>query len=172
MLKSYIKAVIQLLILVFVQVVCFNHIRLFEYFLPIVYLYPLLKMPCFTSRTMLTLLGAATGLLVDAFMNTPGLNMAITTLVAYLRNPILRAIVGDDVNEYSDENPEPSLTTIKSYKYLLYLLIMVALHISLLLLLEAFSLDQLVRTLPYVGGALLVSLPIMLVFDAFGRSSR
>ncbi len=169
MARKYIITIIQLLFLVFVQVVFLNHLRLFTYFLPIVYLYPVFKLPIRTERWVTTLLGAFSGILLDAFMNTPGLNMAISTLVAYFRNPILNFILGDDIDDREEDSPAPSFMSMKSYKYLLYLSSLTFIHVTGLLLTETFSLSLFDRTIPYVLGSTLISIPLMLIFDAFGR---
>lgn len=74
---------------------------------------------------------------MDMAMNTPGLNMASATLVGYLRNPLLFAFTDEQEIEDLSAPIRPSIYTMKRGSYLLYMLLMVAIHISSLLLMEA-----------------------------------
>ncbi|KGN82438.1 hypothetical protein HQ35_02465 [Porphyromonas cangingivalis] len=163
--RKYISVLIQLAILVFVQVIFLNNIRVFNYFIPFIYLYPIFKLSVHTPSWIIILLGAITGLILDAFMNTPGLNMASATLISYLRMPIIHLFFADEMDK-EDEDFSPSFYSVKEYKYLLYILILCFLHIAVLLLLEAFSLSLYEQTIPYILCSTLISVPLMMILDA------
>lgn len=165
--NSYISTTLLIVVLIFVQVLFLNNIRVFTYFIPLVYLYPILKLTARTAPWITILLGALIGFVVDMFMNTPGLNMAATTLVAYLRKPIIRVLFSDEL-EKEEEDFFLSFYTVKGYKYLIYIFLLTLLHITSLLLLEAFSLSLYRQTLPYILGSIVISVPFMMVLDALG----
>lgn len=165
--RKYISVLFQLAILIFVQVIFLNNIRVFNYFIPFIYLYPIFKLTVRTPSWITILLGAVTGLILDMFMNTPGLNMAAATFVCYLRMPIIRLMFTDEM-EKEEEDFSPSFYSVKGYKYLLYTLVLCFLHIATLLLIEAFSLSLYEQTIPYILCSTLISVPLMMILDALG----
>lgn len=170
MTKEYIRFVILSLILLFIQVVVMNNIRLFSYFIPIIYLYPLLFLPYQSSRWMTTILGAILGFVMDIMMNTPGLNMASATLVGFVRNPILIHLTDDDVLEDSlTEVMRPSFYTLRIWKYGFYTLMMTLIHISSLMLLEAFSIQLFSKVIPHILGSTIVTIIIFFLFEALAK---
>lgn len=173
MTKEYIKLGIYTLILLFLQVVVMNNIRLFGYFVPIIYLYPLLFLPYQTKHWLTTLLGAVMGIALDLFMNTPGLNMASATLMGFIRNPILYHLTDDDLLEDSTKTIlSPSLHTLRVWKYVFYILAMSLMHISSLMLLEAFSVSLFSRVIPHIVGSTIVSTILILLLEALSRRYR
>lgn len=93
------------LLLVILQAGVFNYINLFRYATPSVYLFALMLFSINTSRAAMTLWGALIGLLLDILSGTPGLHMAAMTLVGFLRNYLLLAVVESD----SDHSRLPSV---------------------------------------------------------------
>lgn len=118
------------------------------------------------------LLAAVIGLLVDMFMNTPGLNFAAFTLIGYLRNPILHLSISEESYTELTELDSPSFTTHKVWLYILYLSLCVITHTSVLFLLESFSTKLFVNTLPYILGSTSVTLVTFLIFDSIGASRK
>ena len=170
--QHYLKLVIGLPVLIFAQLVVLNHLMIFEYFLPFLYLYPLLKMPYETGRWTLLLIAAVTGFTMDLLMNTPGLNMAATVLTVYCRRPLLTALIPDDVLEDWDEEIVPGPKTMKFFPYLMYLLVLTLLHVGVLLSLEGFSLGLFSLILPYILGGTVFSIVLYLLFDLFSNKKE
>ena len=155
------------LVLLLLQVVLFNHLLLFQYFMPILYLYPLFKMPYRTEPWVLTLVAACIGLFVDLMMNTPGLNMASSALTLYLRPKLLGGLVDkDDLDNADEENPLITPRLMGAGAYLLFILTLTLVQISTIFLLEFFSTGLLVHTLPYIGGSVVITVLLFMIFDA------
>lgn len=155
------------LVLLLLQVVLFNHLLLFQYFLPILYLYPLFKMPYRTEPWVLTLVAACIGLFIDLMMNTPGLNMASSALTLYLRPKLLGGLVDkDDLDNADEENPLITPRLMGAGAYLLFILTLTLVQISTIFLLEFFSTGLLVHTLPYIGGSVMITVLLFMIFDA------
>lgn len=163
--KKIIQLLISFLLLVIVQVILFNHLSVYYFATPIVYLYPLLKLPISANRQLQIFLAAVLGFVVDLFMNTPGLNMACSALVMYWRTPLLLKLANTDEEEVM--NAPPSFKTLSVFNYLLYLFVVVVLHIACIYLLEAFSVRLYVGVLPYIAGSSVFTLLLYVVFDAF-----
>lgn len=165
--KYTIRMILSLVLLAFLQVVLFNHLLLFGYFLPIIYLYPLIRMPYDYEPWVLTLTAAVAGFCIDMMMNTPGLNMASSTLAIYIRPALLKAFVDQDDLENSDEvNPMISSRIMSGASYFMYVLTIVLIHIATLFLLEAFSFRLFVHTLPFIGGSVCITIVLYFIFDA------
>lgn len=79
--------IIGTIVLIFIQVFVLNHLWVFDYFMPILYLYLLLKMPLQFMTWLLLIYAAVTGLVMDLLDETPGLNMAAIVLAVYCRSP-------------------------------------------------------------------------------------
>ena len=108
------------LVLLLLQVVLFNHLLLFQYFLPILYLYPLFKMPYRSD----------------------------------------------------EENPLITPRLMGAGAYLLYILTLTLVQISTIFLLEFFSTGLLVHTLPYIGGSVVITVLLFMIFDALFMPRR
>lgn len=162
----YLGFALQSLILLFFQAVILNHLLLFGYLTPIIYLYPLLKLPFQAPRWMVMLLGALIGFLMDLLMNTPGLNLASCTLVAYLRTPLLRSLADEEIMEDEEYlHAKPSFHTLSITKHLGYILLLLLLHTSLLFLVEAFSVQLYSHLLPHIIGSTLITFGLFIIFE-------
>ena len=126
---------LQLLVLVSLQVLVFNHMHLFGYATPMVYIYFLLYFPLNYSRCGILFWGFIIGLLTDIFSNTPGVGAASTTLAAMLQPVLLRAMAPKD----STEDMMPNFQTMGYGNYVRFFIILIVTHHLLVFLLESFS---------------------------------
>ncbi len=121
--------------LVLLQVLVLNHVHILGYGTPFVYIYFILKYNSSVSRNMLMLWAFALGLMVDVFSNTPGMNAAALTLLAFVRGSLLRLVsLRDSADDY-----EPGIRTLGVSSYFRYLLLSATLFCMVLLLIDAFS---------------------------------
>ncbi len=125
--------------LVLLQVLVLNHVHILGYGTPFVFIYFILKYNSSVSRNVLMLWAFALGLTVDIFSNTPGMNAAALTLLAFVRGSLLRLVsLRDSADDY-----EPGIRTLGVAAYFRYLLLAVTLFCAVLLLIDAFSLFHL-----------------------------
>lgn len=87
--KTIINALILLLVLVLAQAVIFNNLAIFGVALPIVFIYVLISLPVVTGTNLVLTIGFLSGLAVDIFSDTPGLNSLACTIMAFVRRPVL-----------------------------------------------------------------------------------
>lgn len=170
--RHYLVFVLQSAILLFVQAMILNHLLVFGYLAPILYLYPLLKLPFQTPRWIVVLLGALLGFLMDLFMNTPGLNLASATLVAYLRAPILLSLSEEEVMDEEHLHTKPSFHSLTILRHLGYLLLLALLHTTSLFLVEAFSVQLYSHLLPHIIGSTLMTFVIFVIFEVLSLQGR
>jgi hypothetical protein len=111
------------------------------------------------------LLGFFSGLAVDLFNGTPGLNAAATVLLAFVRPYVINNMTRrKDINM----NDEPSLNNMGFSWFIVYSIILLTIHNFALFLLEAFSFKLLgtilLQTLLSVFSSLMLIFIILLLF--------
>ena len=145
--------IIRFVVLVLLQVLVINHIRLGGYVHPYIYLIFIMLLPFSTPKWQLLVLGFALGLSVDLFTGTPGLHAGATTLMAFCRPSIIKLISG---NQKFENIPEPNVGQLGGIWFLRYALFMVLIHHFALFLLESFSF----RLIGQVLLRILLSVPV------------
>jgi len=86
---SYLYEVILFVFLILLQVLLLNRISVFGVATPVLYVYFLLKLPMGKNLFYVIISGFLMGLIIDIFLNTPGMNAAATTIVAACRKPVM-----------------------------------------------------------------------------------
>lgn len=77
--------VVWFVVLVLVQTQILNHVHIMGYATPMVFIYYILVLNSEISRKTILLQAFVLGLCVDIFSNTPGVNAASATLLAFAR---------------------------------------------------------------------------------------
>ena len=111
------------------------------------------------------LLGFFSGFSVDLFNGTPGLNAAATVMMAFVRPFVINAMTRrKDINP----NDEPSLYNMGISWFIVYSVLLLAIHNVTLFMLEAFSFKLigvvLTQTLMSVFSSLMLIFIILLLF--------
>ncbi len=138
-----IKIVLRFLILIAVQVIVLNNIRLGGYVNPYMYVLFIMLLPVRIPKTLLLVLSFATGLTIDVFSNTLGMHAAATVFLGFVRPGILRAIAPRDGYE---ADASPSLKLGVGW-FFLYTLLAVLLHHFVLFYVEVFRFTEFFSTL-------------------------
>lgn len=120
---------------VLVQVLVLNQMHVYGYATPFFYIYFILKMSSKIGRNELMLWAFSLGLAVDAFSNTPGMNAAAATCLAFFRASMLRMVTLRD----TDEAFRPGIDTLGISSFFRYVLLTSVLFCSFLLLVDTFS---------------------------------
>lgn len=147
------------------QVLIIDNIRLGYYIHPYIYVLFIFLLPFNIQKWQLLLLGFITGLTVDLFNGTPGLNAAATVFMAFVRPYVINGMTRrKDINP----NDEPSFNNMGFSWFFLYSLLLLTAHNFILFLLEAFSFKLigviLMQTLLSVLSSLLLIFIITLLF--------
>lgn len=138
--KTIVNALLLLLVLVPAQAVIFNNLAVFGVALPLVFIYVLITLPVTTSANLVLTIGFLSGLAVDVFSDTPGLNALACTVLAFMRRPVLHLYLPLD----DELGPAPlGLRSLGPENYLKYMLTMVLLYCFLVFTVEAFELFNL-----------------------------
>ncbi len=143
MARIWIKYLLLYLFVVLVQVLILNQLQVSGYLNPYFYMLFILLLPVSTPRYLVLFLAFFTGFTIDFFTDTPGLHAAATTLLGYLRTPVLYLVSGrgSDIAEY------PSLKNNGLRWFLVYSVLLVLVHHFFLFYMEVFSFTGFFRTL-------------------------
>ena len=138
--NSYVrKQIIRFMILLVLQVLLFNHVHLFGFINPNVYLYALLMLPLSLPRSAQFAIAFATGFIVDIFQMTYGIHASACMFFILIRPYIINSL---NVSKKKNENELP-IPGKKDLKWLfIYIFILVFVHQFLFTMLEVFSLKR------------------------------
>ena len=121
--------------LVLIQVLVLNQLHVGGYATSFLYIYFILKFNSKIGRNSLMIWAFMLGLTVDVFGNTPGMNAAACTCLAFFRNSLLRLVTLRDL----DEAFRPGIKSLGLAVFSRYILLATTLFCSLLLLIDTFT---------------------------------
>ncbi|GAP68874.1 rod shape-determining protein MreD [Bacteroidales bacterium 6E] len=143
MARIWIKYFLMFIFVVLIQVLILNQLQISGYLNPYFYVLFILLLPVSTPRYLVLLLAFISGFSIDFFTDTPGLHAAATTMIGYLRTPVLYLVSGrgSDMAEY------PTLKNNGLRWFLVYSVLLVLIHHFFLFYMEVFSFTGFFRTL-------------------------
>ena len=154
--------------LVLLQVLVLNRMHLGGYATPFLYIYFILKFNSGIGRNELMLWSFAIGLTVDVFGDTPGMNAAIATCLAFVRGSILRLVTLRDM----DGAFRPGIRTLGFSAFFRYALLTCGLYCTLLHLIDTFSFFNPVVLLVKILTSTLATILCVLCAESLGGKSR
>lgn len=156
--------IIRFVVLILLQVLVIDNIRLGYYIHPYVYVLFIFLLPFNIPNWQLLIYGFICGITVDFFNGTPGLNAAATVLIAFIRPFVINSMTR---RKEINPNEEPSLNMGISW-FIIYAFILLTAHNLLLFTLEAFSFKLfgviVLQTLISVISSLVLIFIILLLF--------
>ncbi len=139
-----VKNSIRFILLVLLQVLLFSNMHLWGYVTLYPYLLFLLLLRYDINKTNLLLIGFFTGLTIDFFQNTLGMQAAASTLLVFARPAVLNFYFKK--MEFAPRE-EPGISKLGFTGFLKYATTLVFIHNLLLFFLEAFSFHNFFATL-------------------------
>ncbi|MDM1546585.1 rod shape-determining protein MreD [Empedobacter falsenii] len=133
--KDFLINIIKIIVLALLQVFVFNHINFLGSYQPYIYIVFVLFYPPYQNKYALLILSFMLGLMIDIFEYTGGIHAFALTLIAFLRNPIIKLLAGKQ--DYEMEFF--SFNSFSFAQWLFYLIILIVAHHIILLLLENFK---------------------------------
>ena len=167
--NSYILNGLRFVLLLLLQVLIVNNIRLGLYINPYVYVLFTLLLPFSTPRWVLLFTAFAMGISVDWFMATPGLHSGANVLMAFLRPWVIRLVSGTQVQDFDESNN--ILSKDKTW-FFTYSTMLVMIHHTALFFLEAFSFQQFGHTLLRILLSVIVTEALLLLMVYFFTVKR
>ncbi len=154
--------------LLLVQVLVLNQVHIYGYATPFFYIYFILKFNSRVGRNKLMLWSFLLGLCVDIFSNTPGMNAAAATCLAFFRTPLLRLVTLRDM----DEAFRPGIKSLGISAFFRYSLLSCILFCSTLLLIDAFSFFEWKVLLFKIGTSIESTLICIFCAESIGGENR
>lgn len=146
--------------LVLLQIFFFNHIGLANVINPFPYIFLIAAMPNNTNKISMVVVGFILGLTIDALSGTWGIHTMSTTLVAFLRQPILKiTTLPENVDKFAPRRH------LMHEDYIKYVSVLVLSHHFMLFMLEAFDLHLLFWIILKTLISSAITVLIILLFD-------
>ncbi|MDR2968138.1 MAG: rod shape-determining protein MreD [Tannerellaceae bacterium] len=168
MINDFVRNLIYFILFVSIQVLFLNHIHFLRMATPFLYVYFFLKLPYGMSRSQMLFLSFITGLAIDAFTNTPGMHAAACTLAGFVREPLIRFLIGKDM----PEGLYPSFRTFGYGSFFRYTFLIVAIHHLILFGIESLSLFDPLSLALRILGSMAVTILLVFAAEAFNLESQ
>ena len=153
--------IVLMIVLVLAQVLVCNHVMLFGG--------AVVSMPMKLNTDWLLTWAFVSGLLVDVFVDIPGVNALSCTLLAMMKRPVLYAYIPRDDHT---KNVVPSLSTLGFAVYAKYLLSMSALYCVMVFTIEYFSFASVKEIVIMSAASAVFTFLILLAIDSLIISRR
>ncbi len=161
--KNVFSNIVILICLVFVQVLVCNNIMLFNVAMAFVFIYVIIRLPMDLNVNWLLTWAFFSGLAVDVFADTPGVNSLACTLLAMFKRPMLYAYIPRDDRT---KNIAPALSTLGFAVYGKYLFSMVTVYCLLAFTIEYFNFADVKEIVIMSAASALLTFLILLGVDS------
>lgn len=148
--------------MIFLQVMIFNNICLFNIAVPFVFIYFIVRLPLTLSTNWTLTLAFLIGLIIDILSDTPGMHSLACTITAMSRRKILQLYFPreDDLT-----NPQPTVKSLGLGIYIKYLLTMVLLYCTLIFIIESFTFFYILQLLGRICFSTILTFLLILAID-------
>lgn len=151
--------------LVLFQVLILNQMHVNGYATPFLFIYFILKFHSRVGRNELMLWAFCLGLSVDLFSNTPGMNAASATFLAFFRNSILKMVTLRSM----DEDFKPGVKALGLSSFFRYVMLASGLYCALFLMIDNFSFFHIPVLLLKILSSTFTTIVCVFTVEAFGR---
>ena len=168
--NNIIANILRFLILLIVQVAICQHICLFGYLTPALFLLALFLLPLELPLSLQYLIGFATGFVVDAFAHTLGVSSFACTLMMFLRPYVTRWLNGNNNNNF--ENIDRPVPGVKDFRWVfLYTLILTSIFEITAVMLETMTFKNFGHTLLVILGNIVFTVFVILCVEYIFHSN-
>ncbi len=150
-------------IIILLQVTIFDNILLFGYASPIVFIYCILRLPVSMNKNVLLTIAFLSGLTVDVFADTTGMNALACTFLAAFKHPVFGAYTS---KELDTDGLIPSISSLGWIVYMKYLLTLVLLYCTMVFVIEYFSFFNVKEMMLRIGASTLLTFVLLLALDS------
>ena len=155
------KKFILFLVFALAQVLVLNHVHLFGFATPLLYVYYVILFQRNYPRWAMLLWAFALGLVIDVFSDTPGMASASLTLTAFVQPYLLNLFVARD----AADDLQPGFQTLGLVKFGYFAAILIFIYCITFFSLEAFSFLNGLRWLECVAGSAVLTVILVLVIE-------
>lgn len=155
------RYIITALLLIFCQVLVFNHIHFANFISTYPYILFILLLPSNTNNALSLGLAFVLGITIDFFSDSGGIHAAACVPIAYIRPFILRTVG----TESKKDSYTPTIKDLGFNRYLTYAGIIVLMHHTILFYLEAFEFSLFFSTLFKTLGSTVLTLIFVVIIQ-------
>lgn len=148
------------IILLLLQILVVNNIVLSAYINPFIYISFLMLLPVNLKAWQALVIAFVTGAVVDTFSSTPGLHIAASLALSYVRIHYLRFAT---TKEDTESNIRPSMSKKGVVWFTFYCFIMTFTHHTVLFFLEIYGFSEFFSTLFRIFMSTLVSVLLIII---------
>ncbi len=152
-------------VLVLAQALVLNHIHLFGYATPLLYVYFVVSFPRNYPKWGILLWSFLLGLNVDAFSNTPGVAASAMTLIGLLQPYVLELFMQRD----SEDDFQPSINSMGAGKYIYFTLLLTFIYCIVFFTVEMFTFFNWLQWILNILTSTLLSLLFIIVIDSLRK---
>ena len=162
--NNIVSNILRFLILLVVQIALCQHVCLFGYMTPALFLLALFLLPLELPLALQYLIGFATGLVVDAFAHTLGAGSFACTLMMFVRPYVVQFLDGS--NNAKFENINRPVPGVKDFRWILfYTLILTSVYEIVYVLLETMTFRNFGHTALVILGNIVFSVFVILCIE-------
>ncbi|OQA90878.1 MAG: hypothetical protein BWY27_00736 [Bacteroidetes bacterium ADurb.Bin234] len=143
-----------------IQVAVLNHIHLSGYVNPYLYILFILILPFETPKWLLLIVAFFQGLVIDLFVQTPGMHAAACVFMAFLR-PLIAATISSK-KEY-EPGIQPSIQDLGFNWFLTYSAILTVAHHTILFMMEVFHFYEFAITIQRILYSSVITLILIIL---------
>ena len=169
MTKLILNYSILFVVLILLQVLICNNISIFNIATPFIFIYCIISLPVNTRLNWVLTLSFLTGLIVDIFSDTQGMNSLACTILGVLKMPIFKLYVPRH-DEISDTIP--SIKNLGIGVFLKFILTMTLLYCTMIVAIEAFTTQNLLISLIRIASSTVLSVAIIIGIDSIAHHSN
>ncbi len=160
--KSLLLYFLLFIILTLLQVLVFNNLVLFNVAVCFIFIYLIIRLPLSLSTNWLLTIGFISGLTVDIFSDTPGLNSLAAVILALIKRPVTFLYISKDDKTKGEI---PCLATMGWGSYSKYLVTMCGVFCLLSFLIEYFSFANILQILIMAASSTLFTFIVLISTD-------
>lgn len=162
--NNIVANILRFLILLIVQIAICQHICLFGYMTPALFLLALFLLPLELPFSLQYFIGFATGFVIDAFSHTLGVSSFACTVVMFARPYVSHFLNGSNNNKF--ENIDRPVPGIKDFRWVfLYTLILTSIYQICAVMLETMTFKNFGHTLLVIIGNIIFSVLVILCVE-------
>jgi rod shape-determining protein MreD len=166
MINSILRYTVFFIVLILLQVLFFNNIQFSGFVNPYVYIMLILLLPVEISSWILIIIAFFSGLIIDFFSGIPGTHAGASVAAGFVRPFVLRFISPRDGYE---SGAIPSMRAYGFRWFLIYTVLIVAVHHTVLFYFEVFRFAGFFRTLIRVILSSLFSVTFILLAEYYRK---
>lgn len=146
--------------LVLLQLLVVNNLEVTTYVNPFIYIVFIMTLPVSMKPWLVLVISFFTGMVMDSFSSTPGLHMAATIFMGYLRGFYLKIAAS---KEDMESRITPNLAQKGIVWFLMYAFVLTLAHHFFLFFLEVYSFREFFRTLLRIAGSSALTVMIIMI---------